>query len=86
MQAYDPQAERSARRIFGNRVVYASRSYEALKGADALAIVTEWSEFRKPDFARMRTLMRGSVIFDGRNLFSPEQMRAQGFTYFSMGR
>ena len=86
VQAYDPQAERSARRIFGNRVVYASRGYEALKGADALAIVTEWSEFRKPDFARMRTLMRGSVIFDGRNLFSPEQMRAQGFTYFSMGR
>ena len=86
VQAYDPQAERSARRIFGNRVVYANRSYEALKGADALVIATEWNEFRKPDFARMRTLMRGSVIFDGRNLFSPGQMRAQGFTYFSMGR
>ena len=86
VQAYDPQAERSARRIFGNRVVYANRSYEALKGVDALVIATEWNEFRKPDFARMRTLMRGSVIFDGRNLFSPGQMRAQGFTYFSMGR
>ena len=86
VQAYDPQAERTARRIFGDRVVYASRSYEALKGADALAIVTEWNEFREPDFARMRTLMRTPVIVDGRNLFSTEQMRAQGFTYFSIGR
>ena len=86
VQAYDPQAERTARRIFGDRVIYASRSYEALKGADALAIVTEWNEFREPDFARMRTLMRTPVIVDGRNLFSTEQMRAQGFTYFSIGR
>ena len=86
VQAYDPQAERTARRIFGDRVVYASRSYEALKGADALAIVTEWNEFREPDFARMRTLMRTPVIVDGRNLFSTEQMRAQGFIYLSIGR
>ena len=86
VQAYDPQAERTARRIFGDRVVYASPSYEALKGADALAIVTEWNEFREPDFARMRTLMRTPVIVDGRNLFNTEQMRAQGFTYFSIGR
>ena len=86
VQAYDPQAERTARRIFGDRVVYASRSYEALKGADALAVVTEWNEFREPDFARMRTLMRTPVIVDGRNLFSTEQMRAQGFIYLSIGR
>ena len=86
VQTYDPRAERTARRLFGNRVAYASRSYEALKGADALAIVTEWNEFREPDFARMRTLMRTPVIVDGRNLFSTEQMRAQGFTYFSIGR
>ena len=86
VQAYDPQAERTARRIFGDRIIYASRSHEALKGADALAIVTEWNEFREPDFARMRTLMRTPVIVDGRNLFSTEQMRAQGFAYFSIGR
>ncbi len=58
----------------------------ALKGADALAIVTEWNEFRRPDFARMRTLMRSPVIFDGRNLFTPEQMKQNGFTYYSIGR
>jgi len=86
VQAFDPEAERTARSIFGNRIAYASRSYDALKGADALVIVTEWNEFREPDFARMRSLMRTPVIFDGRNLFSHEQMRAQGFTYFSMGR
>ena len=86
VKAYDPQAEKTARVILGNRVSYVQRSYDALKGVDALAIVTEWSEFREPDFARMRSLMRSPVIFDGRNLFTPEQMRAEGFTYYSIGR
>ena len=62
------------------------RSYDALEGADALAVVTEWNEFREPDFAKMRKLMRSPVVFDGRNIYSPEQMRALGFTYFSIGR
>jgi len=57
-----------------------------LTGADALVIVTEWNEFREPDFGRMRKLMRSPVIFDGRNLYNPEQIRAQGFTYSSIGR
>ncbi len=61
-------------------------NYDALKGADGLAIVTEWNEFRRPDFARMRKLMRTPVIFDGRNLFTPEQMKQNGFTYYSIGR
>ena len=86
VKAYDPEAEKTARGILGNRVSYVQRSYDALKGADALAIVTEWNEFREPDFARMRSLMRSPVIFDGRNLFTPEQMRAEGFTYYSIGR
>ena len=86
VQAYDPQAERTARRIFGNRVSYAEHGYEALKGADALAIVTEWNEFREPDFGRMRSLMRSPVIFDGRNIFTQKQMQAEGFTYYSIGR
>ncbi len=86
VKAYDPEAEKVARGILGNKVSYMQQSYEALKGADALAIVTEWSEFREPDFARMRSLMRSPVIFDGRNLFTPEQMRAEGFTYYSIGR
>ena len=86
VQAYDPRAARAARAIFGDRIAYAPRSYDALDGADALAIVTEWNEFREPDFARMRSRMRGPVIFDGRNVFDVEQMRAEGFTYYSIGR
>ena len=57
-----------------------------ITGADALVIVTEWNEFREPDYARMKKLLRGGVIFDGRNVYNPDQMRAQGFTYYSMGR
>jgi UDPglucose 6-dehydrogenase len=86
VQAFDPEAHRVARGIFGSRVQFAEKSYDALKGADALAIVTEWNEFREPDFARMRKLMREPVIFDGRNLYHPEQMKVQGFTYYSIGR
>ena len=84
--AYDPQAQRSARAIFGSRITLAGHSYDALKGADALGILTEWNEFREPDFSRMRSLMRAPVIFDGRNLFDLAQMRDHGFTYYSIGR
>jgi UDPglucose 6-dehydrogenase len=86
VQAFDPQAGRVAKGLFGSRVQLAEKSYDALKGADALTIVTEWNEFREPDFPRMRKLLREPVIFDGRNLYSPEQMKAQGFTYYSIGR
>src|SRR5688572_9274958 len=86
VQAYDPEAAKVARGIFGKRITYSPSNYDALKGADALAIVTEWNEFRRPDFARMRTLMRSPIIFDGRNLFTPEQMTQNGFTYYSIGR
>src|SRR5918993_3611809 len=86
VHAYDPEAMKVARSIFGSKITYADNSYAALTGADALAIVTEWNEFREPDFTRMRKLMRGAVIFDGRNIYNPEQIRAQGFSYYSMGR
>ena len=86
VQAYDPEAQRVARGIFGSKITYATKSYDALKAADALVIVTEWHEFREPDFARMRKLMRSPVIFDGRNIYEPQQMKAHGFTYSSMGR
>jgi UDPglucose 6-dehydrogenase len=86
VQAYDPEATKVAKGIFGNRVTFASKNYDALKGADCLAIVTEWSEFRRPDFARMQKLMRSPVVFDGRNLFTPEQMKQNGFIYYSIGR
>ena len=84
--AYDPQALETARKVMDRRVAYAASAYDVLRGADALAIVTEWNAFREPDFARMRALMRSPVVFDGRNLFGVDQMRAEGFTYFSIGR
>jgi UDPglucose 6-dehydrogenase len=86
VQAFDPEATESARRIFGDRVTYASKSYEALTGADALALVTEWNEFREPDFDRMKKLMRQPLIVDGRNIYTPEAVRGHGFTYVSIGR
>ena len=86
VQAFDPEAMRIAKSIFGSKITYAPSAYDAVKGADALAIVTEWNEFRRPDFARIRSLMRSPVIFDGRNLFAPAQMKQNGFTYYSIGR
>jgi UDPglucose 6-dehydrogenase len=86
VRAYDPEAMPIAKKLFGSRVTLAAKSYDALKGADALAVVTEWNEFREPDFARMRKLMKAPVVFDGRNIYEPAQMKALGFTYFSIGR
>ena len=86
VRAYDPEAGPTARRIFGDRITLCEKSYEALAGVDALAIVTEWNEFREPDFKKMRQLMKSPVVFDGRNIYSPEHMRDLGFTYFSFGR
>ena len=86
VQAFDPQAAGVATRIFGKKIALARKSYDALKGADALVIATEWNEFREPDFTRMRKLMKTPVIFDGRNIYSPVQMKSLGFTYYSVGR
>jgi UDPglucose 6-dehydrogenase len=86
VQAYDPEAMKVAKSIFGTKIAYAANSYAALKGADALAIVTEWQEFREPDFTRIRTLLKHPVVADGRNIYDPAQMKAQGFTYLSIGR
>jgi UDPglucose 6-dehydrogenase len=86
VRAYDPQAAPTAMRIFKDRIAFSEKSYDAIAGADALAVVTEWNEFREPDFERMRGLMKAPVVFDGRNIYSPEQMRALGFTYYSIGR
>jgi UDPglucose 6-dehydrogenase len=84
--AHDPVAERSAKRYFGERIRYAELPYEAVEGVDALFIVTEWNEFRHPDFERMKTLMKTPVIFDGRNIYDPARMRELGFTYLGIGR
>jgi UDPglucose 6-dehydrogenase len=75
-----------AKGIFGNRVTFVERGYDALVGAEALALLTEWNEFREPDFAKMRKLMHSPVVFDGRNIYNREQMKADGFTYYAIGR
>jgi len=86
VQVYDPEALENVRRQYGDKLAYCEHRDDALRGADALVIVTEWKEFIQPDFERMRRLMRGAVIFDGRNLYSPRRMKQAGFTYYSIGR
>ena len=86
--AYDPVAMDEARRIFGAeaRIAYAESPMAALDGADALVIVTEWKEFRSPDFGEMKRRLKAPLVFDGRNLYDPSQMRAAGIQYFAIGR
>ncbi|HKA54077.1 MAG TPA: UDP-glucose/GDP-mannose dehydrogenase family protein [Candidatus Binatia bacterium] len=83
---HDPEALGRAREVFGERVSYHRANYDALNGADALLIVTEWNEFRRPDFSRMRSLMKTPIIFDGRNLYEPAVMQQEGFRYYPIGR
>jgi len=84
--AYDPEALDEAKRIFGTRIQLASNNYGCVEGADALLLITEWQAFRNPNFERMKNIMRQPVIFDGRNIYDPGQVRQLGFTYYSMGR
>jgi len=86
VRVHDPEAMDNVRRIYQDRLTYFSRPLDALEGADALAIMTEWSEFRRPDLAAMRRSMTSPVVFDGRNLYEPSRMRQAGFTYHSIGR
>lgn len=86
VSAYDPAAMKNVSKHYGSRVYFASDEYAALQDADALVIATEWSEFRTPDFAEIKKRMTKPVIFDGRNLYSTEQMHQDGFIYYSIGR
>ncbi len=86
VRSYDPKAMAPARQYLGDRVTWCQRSYEAVEGADALVIVTEWGEFREPDFARIKSLMKRPAIFDGRNIYKPELLRELGFHYEGIGR
>ena len=86
VRAHDPIAEHEARKIFKNRIGITQDGYDALRGADALAVVTEWNEFRKPDFQKIKKLMKKPVIFDGRNIYNQEELRKMGFTYYGIGR
>ncbi len=85
IKAYDPEAMKNAKKILKN-VEFTENQYEALKGADALIIATEWDEFRQPDFEKMKSLMKNHVVIDGRNIYSPAEMKKQGFKYASIGR
>jgi UDPglucose 6-dehydrogenase len=83
---HDPVAMPAARRLFGERIEYFESAYDALQGADALLIVTEWQEFKQPDFARMRQLLATPLVIDGRNLYDREEMAGYGFRYIAVGR
>jgi UDPglucose 6-dehydrogenase len=86
VKAYDPAAINETKKLLGNKIEYAADQYEALLNVDAFVLMTEWSEFHLPDFNRMAGLMKGKVIFDGRNIYDPAQIRKMGFTYFGIGR
>jgi UDPglucose 6-dehydrogenase len=86
LRVHDPEAMANVRAVYGDRLIYCDRPYGTLEGADGLAIVTEWQEFRHPDFEVMRRLLRAPVIFDGRNLYEPKTLADLGFTYYAIGR
>jgi UDPglucose 6-dehydrogenase len=86
VRAYDPAAMEETRKQIENKIYYAEDPYDALKKADALALMTEWAEFHLPDFGRMSELMKNKVIFDGRNIYDPDELRNKGFVYFGIGR
>lgn len=86
VRAHDPVANVSVKATFDGALSVHQNSYDALKGADALVVVTEWNEFRQPDFERMKRLMNQPVVFDGRNIYDPKEMRSMGFVYYGIGR
>jgi UDPglucose 6-dehydrogenase len=86
IQAFDPEAMEEAKKVFADRIVYATRNYDALEGASALLVLTEWNEFRRPDFQRIKELLKEPVIFDGRNIYDSRDLKELGFDYYSIGR
>jgi len=88
VRAYDPQARGETARIYGHRddLVLCDDPWAALEGADALAVVTEWKVFRSPDFARIKSMLKNPVIFDGRNLYDPPMVESAGLAYYGIGR
>ncbi|MBN1108402.1 MAG: UDP-glucose/GDP-mannose dehydrogenase family protein [Bacteroidales bacterium] len=86
VRAYDPAAMKETEKVMGDKIFYASDPYEAVRGADAMVLMTEWSEFHLPDFRNMAMIMKEKVVFDGRNIYNPEEIRNMGFTYFGIGR
>lgn len=86
IKVYDPKGFEQAKNVFGDRVIYANNSYDALKDADCMLLLTEWNEFRRPDFDRIKGLMKSSVIFDGRNQYDAERLKQRGFEYHCIGK
>lgn len=86
IQAFDPKAYDCAKLIFGDRIMYADSAYDALKNADCMLLLTEWNEFRRPDFDKIKSLMNEAVIFDGRNQYEPQRMKKRGFEYYCIGK
>jgi UDPglucose 6-dehydrogenase len=86
IRVHDPVAMNEARKIFKKKIQFSEDDYEILRGADALAVVTEWSEFRTPDFKKIKKLLKKPLIFDGRNIYNKAELRKSGFTYYSIGR
>jgi UDPglucose 6-dehydrogenase len=86
VRAYDPEASVRAKEALGDSIEYATNMYEAIEGADALVMVTEWKQFHRPSWQRVKSAMRGHVVFDGRNIYDPKRLKAEGFEYYGMGR
>ena len=86
IKAYDPKAMDSAKFIFADKIEYSKNSYETIENADALLLLTEWNEFRRPDFERIKTSMKNPVIFDGRNQYDKIRLEEKGFKYFCIGK
>jgi len=85
VKAYDPVAMHESERRIGNVIEYSKDQYEAIKDADCLLIITEWTDFRVPDLPLMKNLMKAPVIFDGRNIYNKDEMKKEGFEYFCLG-
>ena len=85
IQAYDPKAYDCAKNIFGDKIIYTNSSYEALNNADCMLLLTEWNEFRRPDFEKMKLLLKQPIIFDGRNQYNADKMKKKGFEYYQIG-
>jgi UDPglucose 6-dehydrogenase len=86
IRAFDPEAAGNVRALLGEAVYFARDPYDALIGAEALLLITEWNEFRTPDWPRIKQLLKSPVVFDGRNIYNPKRLRTHGFTYFGVGR
>jgi len=86
VRAHDPEALTEAKKVFGDRITYSNNQYEILEGADALTVITDWSEYRNPDFDRIKAALKSPLIVDGRNLYKPGRMAASGFSYIPLGR